>query len=116
MTHYVYYLINKVAYFRNLITFAAQTTTRIIVMKKTLSILSIAGMAFLVACGPSAEQKAAAEKAKADSIAAANRADSLAKAAKKMHMDDSIKQAQAKAAADSAASKPADDKKDAKKK
>ena len=84
-------------------------------MKKTLFIVSIAGMACLVACGPSAEQKAAAEKAKADSIAAAHRADSLAQAAKKMHMDDSIKAAQMKAAADSA--KPADgDKKDEKKK
>lgn len=82
-------------------------------MKKTLFVLSIAGMAFLVACGPSAEQKAAAEKAKADSIAAANRQDSLAKAAVKQHMDDSIKQAAAKAAADTM--KMADDKKDEKK-
>ncbi len=66
-------------------------------MKKTLFIVAIAGMASLVACGPSAEQKAAAEKAKADSVAAAHRADSLAMAAKKQHMDDSIKAASMKA-------------------
>lgn len=83
-------------------------------MRKTLLFVSIAGMACLVACGPSAEQKAAAEKAKADSIAAAHRADSLAQAAKKMHMDDSIKAAQMKAAADTV--KPMEDKKDEKKK
>ncbi len=75
-------------------------------------IVSLAGMAFLVACGPSAEQKAAMEKAKADSVAAVKRADSLAMAAKKQHMDDSIKAAQAKAAADS--TKPADKKDDKK--
>jgi len=85
-------------------------------MKKTLSILTIAGMAFLVACGPSAEQKAAAEKAKTDSLDAIKRTDSLNMVAKKQKMDDSIKQVQAKAAADSAAAKPADDKKDEKKK
>ncbi len=84
-------------------------------MKKSLSIVAIAGMAFLVACGPSAEQKAAAEKAKADSVKAAHSADSLMQASKKQHMDDSIKAVQAKAAADSAA-KPADDKKEEKKK
>jgi len=84
-------------------------------MKKTLLFASIAGMACLIACGPSADQKAAAEKAKADSVAAAHRADSLAQVAKKMKMDDSIKNAQMKAAADSA--KPAEgDKKDEKKK
>lgn len=66
-------------------------------MKKTLFILSIAGMASLVACGPSADQKAAAEKAKTDSMAAAHRADSLAMAAKQQHMQDSAKAAQMKA-------------------
>lgn len=40
-------------------------------MKKVLSLLVIAGMFTLVSCGPSAEEKAAAEKATADSIAAA---------------------------------------------
>lgn len=52
-------------------------------MKKLLSVLLIAGMASLVACGPSAEEKAAKEKAKQDSIANAERElfiqDSLAK-------------------------------------
>ena len=54
-------------------------------------------MACLVACGPSAEQKAAAEKAKSDSVAAVQRADSMAMASKKQHMDDSIKAATVKA-------------------
>jgi hypothetical protein len=66
-------------------------------MKKVLLFASIAGMACLIACGQSPEQKAAAEKAKADSVAAAQRADSMAMAAKKQHMDDSIKAAQPKA-------------------
>ncbi len=51
-------------------------------MKKLLSLLVIAGMAALVACGPSAEELAAKEKAKQDSIAKAQRevaiADSIA--------------------------------------
>jgi hypothetical protein len=38
-------------------------------MKKLLSLVVVAGLAALVACGPSAEEKAAAEKAKQDSIA-----------------------------------------------
>jgi hypothetical protein len=87
-------------------------------MKKTLIFASIAGMACLVACGPSAEQKAAAEKAKADSVAAAHRQDSLAMVAKQMKMQDSLKNVQMKMAADSAAAaaKPAEgDKKDEKK-
>lgn len=66
------------------------------IMKKTLFILSIAGMASLMACGSGADQKAA-EKAKADSMAAAHRADSLAQASKKQKMDDSMKAAQMKA-------------------
>jgi hypothetical protein len=55
-------------------------------MKKILSVLAIAGMAALIACGPSAEEKAAAEKAKQDSIAKAQKelavADSIAAAEK----------------------------------
>ena len=39
-------------------------------MKKTLTLIALAGMFSFYACGPSAEQKAAAEKAKQDSIAA----------------------------------------------
>ena len=82
-------------------------------MKKFLFIGAIAGMAFLVACGQSAEQKAAAAKAKADSMAAAHSQDSLMQASKKQHMDDSIKAAAAKAAADTA--KPAESKEGEKK-
>ncbi len=37
-------------------------------MKKILSLLLIAGFTALIACGPSAEEKAAAEKARQDSI------------------------------------------------
>lgn len=51
-------------------------------MKKLFSLLVLAGMASLVACGPSAEELAAKEKAKQDSIAKAQReiaiADSIA--------------------------------------
>ena len=43
-------------------------------MKKVLSLVAIAAMTTLVACGPSAEEKAATEKAKQDSIAAAEAA------------------------------------------
>jgi len=43
-------------------------------MKKVLFTLLSAGFIALVACGPSAEEKAAAEKAMQDSIAAAEQA------------------------------------------
>jgi L-amino acid N-acyltransferase YncA len=43
-------------------------------MKKVLFTLLTAGFIALVACGPSAEEKAAAEKAIQDSIAAAEQA------------------------------------------
>jgi len=43
-------------------------------MKKVLSTLLIGGMFAIYACGPSAEEKAAAEKATQDSIAAASQA------------------------------------------
>ncbi len=43
-------------------------------MKKIFALLLVSGMAVMLACGPSAEEKAAAEKAKADSIAAAEKA------------------------------------------
>lgn len=48
-------------------------------MKKLLTIAAVTGMLAFIACGPSAEDKAKAEKAKADS----------------MHMADSMKAAQA---------------------
>jgi len=60
-------------------------------MKKLATIIAFAGALAFVACGPSAEEKAKAEKMKADSA----------------HMADSVKSAQAamamKAKADSAA-------------
>jgi len=56
-------------------------------MKKLFSLLVIAGMVAIVACGPSAEEKAAAEKKKADSIRIA---DSIAAAEKQKLIDDSI--------------------------
>ena len=43
-------------------------------MKKVLSIVLAAGFVAIVACGPSAEEKATAEKAVQDSIAAAEQA------------------------------------------
>ena len=50
-------------------------------MKKVLSTMLVAGMFAFVACGPSAEEKAAAEKAAQDSIAAAEQAAADAQAA-----------------------------------
>lgn len=43
-------------------------------MKKVLSFLTVAFVATLVSCGPSAEEKAAMEKAKQDSITAMQKA------------------------------------------
>ncbi len=83
-------------------------------MKKILSFLVIAGFATLISCGPSAEEKAAAEKSRQDSIQASMdkmAADSTASAqaaAEKM-MQDSLAAVAAKAQADSiaaAAAKP----------
>jgi hypothetical protein len=61
-------------------------------MKKLLSLLVIAGMFAVVACGPSAEELAAKAKQKADSIKNAMTQDSIAKAALQKHIDDSIAQ------------------------
>lgn len=65
-------------------------------MKKLASLLLVAGMTAFFACGPSAEEKAAIEKAKQDSIAAAEKAvqDSIDMAVEKAKTD-SIAQAQA---------------------
>lgn len=57
-------------------------------MKKVLVLLVSAGIFAFVACGESAEQKAAKEKAMQDSIAAAQ-ADSMAAAAESMAAADS---------------------------
>lgn len=68
-------------------------------MKKLFSVLVIAGMAALVACGPSAEEIAAKAKATADSLKAIATADSLktvatadsiAAAERQQFIDDSI--------------------------
>ena len=63
-------------------------------MKKLLSVLVIVAMAALVACGPSAEEKAAKEKAKQDSIAAVQKAKDDSIAAVQQAKDDSIAAAQ----------------------
>jgi hypothetical protein len=63
-------------------------------MKKILSIMLVAGMATFVACGPSAKEKAAKEKAKQDSIAMVEKQkrmqDSIARVEKQKRMQDSI--------------------------
>ncbi|HXC03396.1 MAG TPA: hypothetical protein VNZ86_01515 [Bacteroidia bacterium] len=74
-------------------------------MKKVLSILAVAGMTAIIACGPSAAEKA--EKAKQDSIHKADSVNAIMAASKKK--DDSIamvnkaKEDAAKRAADSIA-------------
>ncbi len=89
-------------------------------MKKLLSLLSIAGMFTFTACGPSAEEKAAKEKATKDSIAADEamkaeakakaETDSIAKYADEMKAKmeaDSIEAYKAKKAEKKTAKKPA---------
>ena len=73
-------------------------------MKKVLSLVAVAGLVAFYACGPSAEEKAKMEKAKQDSIAAAEAAGQAAKA--QAAADSAAKaeaEMKAKAAADSAA-------------
>ncbi len=48
-------------------------------MKKVFAIMLVAGMFAVISCGPSKEEKAKAEQATKDSIAAIATADSLAK-------------------------------------
>ena len=66
-------------------------------MKKLFTTVAVAGMLAFYACGPSAEEKAAMQKAKDDSVAAAQAASAEAEAAMQKAKDDSI------AAADAAA-------------
>jgi hypothetical protein len=80
-------------------------------MKKVLSLVTVAAMAALVACGPSAEEKAAMEKAKQDSIAAVEAANAEAEAAKAQATADSIAAAAAQTADTAAAAAPAAEKK-----
>lgn len=76
-------------------------------MKKVLTLVAVAGMFAFYACGPSAEEKAAAEKAKQDSIRMAHEADSIAAAQQAAAEAEKAKQdsiaAAEKAKADSAA-------------
>ena len=77
-------------------------------MKRITTMILAAGMLTFVACGPSAEEKAAAEKAKQDSIAAAQKMvdDSIAAAnaaAAAKATQDSLNAAMEKAKADSIA-------------
>ena len=77
-------------------------------MKKLFTLVAVASLS-LVACGPSAEEKAAAEKAKQDSIAAVDAANAAAEAAKAQAAADSVaavaaaEAAKAQATADSIA-------------
>ncbi len=72
-------------------------------MKKLFSLFVIAGMAALIACGPSAEEKAAKEKAKQDSIAAAQKKIDDSIAAVQQKIDDSIAAVKEQAKQDSIA-------------
>jgi hypothetical protein len=72
-------------------------------MKRLLSLIAVAGILTFVACGPSAEEKAKAEKAKQDSLQAVDQAriqDSIAKEGQKT---DSIAKLAEAAKADSMA-------------
>jgi len=64
-------------------------------MKKFLTLIAVAGIFTFVACGPSAEQKAAAEKAKADSIAKADSMNRAQQASMMKAKSDSIAKAAA---------------------
>ena len=68
-------------------------------MKKVLSIALVAGMFSFIACGPSQQEKDAAEKAKNDSISAAMAQDSMAAAAAASAMVDTANQMAADTAA-----------------
>lgn len=76
-------------------------------MKKVFTLVAVATMFTFVACGPSAEEKAAKEKATQDSIAAVEAAKAAEEAAKAQAMVDSsnayaaAQEAEAKRVADS---------------
>jgi hypothetical protein len=75
-------------------------------MKKVFTLVALVGMFSLVACGPSAEEIAAKEKATQDSIAAVEAAVAAEEAAKEQAKNDSIAAA-TKAAEEEAAAKAA---------
>lgn len=70
-------------------------------MKKVLSTVFVAGMLAFIACGPSADEKAADEKAAADSAAAAEQA--VKAAAEQQTMQDSVNMMQNAATTDTTA-------------
>ncbi len=76
-------------------------------MKKVFTLVAVASMFTFVACGPSAEEKAAKEKATQDSIAAVEAAKAAEEAAKAQALVDSsnayaaAQEAEAKRIADS---------------
>jgi len=73
-------------------------------MKKILGLALVAGMFAFTSCGPSAEEKAAAEKAQQDSIAQAEaQMQAAEQAAAEQAMQDSIAAAAAAAATDTMA-------------
>lgn len=71
-------------------------------MKKVFTLIAVAGMFSFVACGPSAEEIAAKEKAKQDSIAAAEAAKAEAEAARAKATADSLAAVEAAAAREKA--------------
>jgi hypothetical protein len=85
-------------------------------MKKLFTLFLVAGMFSFLACGPSAEEKAAIEKAKQDSIAAVEKAKQDSIAAVEQAKQDSINAAAEKAKQDSIAAAEAKAKKPAIKK
>ena len=66
-------------------------------MKKLFTIVAVAGMLAFYACGPSAEEKAAMQKAQDDSVAAAQAAQAEAQAAMEKAKQDSMMAADAAA-------------------
>lgn len=71
-------------------------------MKKVFTLMAVASMFAFVACGPSAEEKAAKEKATQDSISAVEDANAAVEAAKAQAMVDSTNAANAAAEAEAA--------------
>ena len=61
-------------------------------MKKVLTLVAVAGMFAFYACGPSAEEQAAAEKKKQDSLRMVREADSIAAAEQAAAEAEKVKQ------------------------
>jgi hypothetical protein len=83
--------------YKNIVYFCIQVNQKNLkIMKKLLALALVAGMVAFVACGPSKKDQEAKEKAKQDSIKAAEKAkkeaDSLASVEKEKRRLDSLKQ------------------------